>query len=297
MILSDNTRGALLMMASMASFTFGDACVKLLGGTMPLSQILVIRGVIATGFILALALWLGKMQLRLAPRDRLLVALRSACEVIAAYFFLTALVHMPLANVTVLLQMLPLTVTLGSALFFAEAVGWRRWAAIAVGFLGMLLIVRPGTEGFDAWTLYALVAVAFVTVRDLATRQMSSAVPSLTVTVWSSAAVLCFAALWSIGQPWVPVTGQATLVLAGAALFIIFAYTFSVMVMRVGEVSFVAPFRYTSLVWALLLGWFVFGDWPVPLTLLGAGLIAATGVFTLWREGRARRPQAKSART
>ncbi|MDA7423163.1 DMT family transporter [Thalassococcus lentus] len=287
---SDNTRGAMLMMASMASFTFGDTAVKALGALgMPLSQILVIRGSVATLFIVVLAASIGQLRLRLPRKDLGLVVLRSAAEVASAYFFLTALIHMPIANVAALLQMLPLTVTLGGALFFAEAVGWRRWIAIAVGFCGMLLIVRPGTDGFDAWSVYALIAVAGVTVRDLATRRMSAQVPSLTVTAWASVCVLIFAAIWSVGQDWIAVDTQATWLLAATSLFIVGGYTFSVMVMRVGDVSFVAPFRYTGLVWALILGWFVFGDWPSSLTLVGATLIVGMGLFTLWREAQVKR--------
>lgn len=287
--ITDNTRGALLMMASMASFTFGDTCIKALGSTLPLSQIMTIRGVVASLFILGLAHTLGHVRLRIPRRDLGLVAIRSLAEVAASYFFLTALVHMPIANITALLQMLPLTVTVGGALFFAEPVGWRRWLAIAVGFAGMLLIVRPGSEGFDAWSLYALIAVACVTLRDLSTRRMSAAVPSLMVTLAAAVSVLIFSLFWSLGQDWQPIGGSSALLLAAASAFIVAGYSFSVMVMRVGEVSFVAPFRYTGLLWALVLGFVVFGDWPAMLTLIGAGLIVGTGIFTLWREGLARR--------
>ncbi|MDU8913651.1 DMT family transporter [Aestuariicoccus sp. MJ-SS9] len=292
MTLTDNTRGALLMMATMAAFSLGDACVKATGGAMPLSQLLVVRGVFATTFIALMAWRLGALRLNLPRRDWALIALRSGAEVGAAYFFLTALFHMPIANVTALLQMLPLTVTLGGALFFGEPVGWRRWLAIAAGFLGMLLIVRPGTEGFTLYSVYALIAVVCVTVRDLTTRRMSAAVPSLTVTFAASLAVLVFAAVWSFGQDWVPVTPRLGWLLLGASIFIIGGYTFSVLVMRVGEVGFVAPFRYTGLLWALMLGLVFFGEWPAVPTLIGAAIIVATGVFTLWREARLRRRKA-----
>ena len=287
--MSDNMRGAALMVGSMACFGFGDACIKALGGSMPLSQVLTIRGIAASICIALLARGFGQLRFDMARRDWGLIALRAASEVGAAYFFLTALLNMPFANVTALLQMLPLTVTLASAVIFAEPVGWKRWSAIAIGFMGMLLIVRPGTAGFDAWSLYALVAVACVTVRDMSTRRMSRAVPSLTVTLMSSLAVLGFAALWSLGQEWQPVTTTTGALLAGASLFIVGGYCLSVFVMRVGEVSFVAPFRYTGLLWALLLGLVFFGEWPTLPTLLGAAIIMGTGIFTLLREKRLRR--------
>ena len=298
MTLSDNMRGALFMMASMASFTLGDACVKALGANLPLAQILVLRGCVATLFIAVLARALGQFQLRLPRRELGLIGLRCLSEIGATFFFLTALIHMPLANVTALLQMLPLTVTLGGALFFGESVGWRRWLAIAVGFVGMLLIVRPGTDGFDAWSVYALIAVLCVTLRDLTVRRLSAQVPTLTVTFFAALSVTSFGLIWTAtGETWQPLEGNLVLLLLCASACIIGGYSFSVMTMRVGEVSFVAPFRYTGLIFALILGWFVFGDWPIPLTLIGAALIVSTGLFTLWREGQVRRrAQAKTRR-
>ncbi|KMK68165.1 DMT family transporter [Puniceibacterium sp. IMCC21224] len=289
--LSDNTRGALFMMCSMAAFTFGDTFLKATGGALPLGELLLLRGVIASTAILALTWWLGALRISFSRRDWALVALRSLAEVAAAWFFLTALFHMPLANVTALLQMMPLTVTLGSALVFREAVGWRRWIAIGVGFVGMLLVVRPGTEGFNLYTVYALISVFCVTVRDLATRRLSGAVPSLMVTLFGAVTVTGFAGLLALSEPWMPLTPPLAWFVLAAAVLVVGGYVCSVMVMRVGQVSFVAPFRYTGLLWALLLGWLVFGEWPRTLTLIGAVIIVATGVFTLWREATLARRQ------
>ena len=286
---SDNMRGALLMCLSMMAFTFGDAAIKATGGDMPLSQLLVIRGVLASSALLAMAWYFKGLRLNLGARDWTLIGIRGISESAAAFFFLTALLAMPLANVTALLQMLPLTVTLGGAIVFREAVGWRRWTAIAIGFCGMLLIVRPGTDGFTGASVYALCAVLAVTVRDLVTRRMSKDAPSLTVTFVSSVMVTLFAAGWSFGQDWVALTPRLTGLVLLATTFIICAYLCSVMVMRVGEVSFVAPFRYTGLVWALVLGFLIFGEWPETLTLIGAAIIVATGVFSLLREARLKR--------
>ncbi|MWD29938.1 EamA family transporter [Aquicoccus sp. SCR17] len=287
--MSDNMRGACLMMGSMLAFTLNDTCIKAIGGDLPLFQILLMRGLLSTTLIFLLAWRLDALRLDLPRRDLGLMALRCAGEIGAAYFFLTALFNMPLANVTALLQLLPLTVTLAGALVFREPLGWRRLTAIGVGFLGMLLIVRPGTEGFTVHSVYALISVGFVTLRDLATRRMSRAVPSMTVTLSAALSVTLFAAFATLTEEWrMPDATQAGLmVLSG--LFVFFGYLLSVAVMRVGELSFVTPFRYTGLVWALLLGLVVFGDWPVPLTLLGAAVIAGTGIFTLYREGRVKK--------
>lgn len=284
--MTPNVKGALLMMGSMAAFTVNDTLVKAAGQDLPLFQLVAMRGLLATALVFLLARHLGALHLRFSGHDRVLVAVRSLSELLATFFFLTALMHMPLANVTAVLQALPLTVTLGAALFFAEPIGWRRILAIAMGFAGMLLIVRPGPDGFSLYALYALVAVICVTARDLITRRMSPEVPSMVVTLATSLTITLAAAVASVFQGWGPVAAPAGLLIGSAAVFVLLGYLFSVMVMRVGEVGFVAPFRYSSLIWALVLGWAVFGDWPDRLTMLGAVLVVGAGLFTLFRERR-----------
>lgn len=284
--MSPNQTGAILMMGAMAAFTCNDTLVKAVGGDLPLSQILVLRGVMASLLIFLLARYQGSLRLKLSRKDRVLVALRCGAEAGATFFFLTALMRMPIANITAVLQMLPLTVTLGAAVLFREPVGWRRMMAILAGFCGMLLIVRPGPAGFDAASLYALGAVACVTLRDLVTRRMSANVPSLTVTLLASLSVLAFGSIYSFWQDWQPVSARELGMLAGAACFILGGYLCSVMTMRVGDIAVVSPFRYTGLLWALVLGWAVFGDWPDVLTLMGGALVVAAGMFTFFRERR-----------
>jgi len=191
---------------------------------------------------------------------------------------------MPLANLSAILQALPLTVSLAAALVFGDALGWRRLSAITIGFVGVLLIVQPGSEGFNTWSLYGVMAVLFVTVRDLATRRLSADVPGMTVTFITAAAVMAGAGLASLTEEWAPISAASGGLIVVAALFILGGYFFSVQTMRVGDVSYVAPFRYTGLIWALVLGWLVFDDWPDALTLVGAAIVVATGVFTLYRE-------------
>ena len=282
--MSPNTLGALLMMAAMAAFTVNDTLLKLTDGAVPLAQLLFLRGVVSTVLIYALARSLGALRFQVARRDWGLIAVRSAAEVGAAFFFVTALLNMPLANVTAILQALPLTVAVGAALVFREPLGWRRMSAIMIGFMGMLLIVRPGSDGFSLWSAYALMAVMCVTVRDLTTRRLSPDVPSMTVTLASSVAVtLCFGGASTVTD-WVPLTLPLAALIGGASIVIMAAYFFSVRAMRVGDISFIAPFRYTGLIWALVLGWLVFGDWPSNLTLVGALIVVAMGLFTLYRE-------------
>jgi drug/metabolite transporter (DMT)-like permease len=288
MVLGDNMRGALLMTAGMAAFTVNDAFMKLLSAEMELFQALFLRGLGTTAAFFAIAHWFGALRFSIAPRDRFLIAMRMMAEIGAAYFFLTALFNMPLANATAILQSLPLVITLAGALFLGEALGWRRLLAISAGFVGVLLIVRPGTEGFNFYSVMALVSVLCVTLRDLATRRLSSQVPSLSVALTTAGGVTLFFGFASVTSDWVVPSVAGAGQLVGATLCIIAGYLLSVMAVRVGDLGFVMPYRYTSLLWALLLGLFVFGDWPSPLTMLGAAIIVATGLFTFHRERRLR---------
>ncbi len=294
--MSPNQRGSLFMMGSMASFTFNDALVKMIGADMPLAQLLTLRGAIACVLIYGLARCMGTMRWDLGCRDWTLIGLRSLSELAIAYFFLTALMVMPLANITAILQVLPLTVTLGAALFFHEPIGWRRMLAILVGFSGVLLIIRPGPEGFSEGTSFALAAVLCVTARDLISRRISPETPSIVVALSAMVAVFASAAVLSLGVEWAPIEMSGLSLLTGAAVFIFAGFIFSVMAMRAGEIAVISPFRYSGLLWALLLGWLLFGDWPDPVTMLGALIVVATGMFTLYREG-ASAAAAKRART
>lgn len=285
------------MVGAMAFFTLNDACVKAIGSAMPLSQLLVMRGVLASIFVALIAWKIGALRFDISRRDWTLLGLRTAGEIGAAYFFLEALRQMEIANVTAVLQVLPLSVALGAWLFFQERLGWMRLLAILIGFGGMLLIVRPGPDGFNEGSTLVLVAVLFITVRDLVTRQISSKVPSMMGAFTASVGVTAFAALMSLGIEWVPLEGREAGLIVMTSILIGFAYLCSVLTMRVGDIAFIAPFRYTSLIWALILGLVVFDEWPDALTLLGAFIVVATGLFTLYRETRAIRLQRKARRT
>ena len=288
MALSDNMRGAGLMMIAMAAFTFNDTAMKTLSGEVPLFQAIFLRGALTTLWLALLGRAMGGLKFRLSRRDWGAISLRTFCEGAATFLFLTALFHAPIANVTAILQSLPLTVALGAAVFLREPLGWRRIIAILVGLAGVLIIVRPGAEGFTVWSLYALAAVGFVTIRDLSVRRLSAAVPSLTVALVGAASITLAAGLISLATGWVALSGAQMARIALASLFILAGYLASVMTMRQGEIGFIAPFRYTGILWALVLGWLVFGEWPDNLTLIGAAIVVAMGLFTLWRERKIR---------
>ncbi len=279
------------MMVSMATFTLNDACMKYLAQGLPTFQVVFLRGLGVTLLIAVLAHFTGALRKPIPRADLPAVIGRSLAEVAAFLPFIIALTHMPLANITAILQALPLMITAAGALLLGERVGWRRWTAIAVGFAGVLLIVRPGTEGFNQWSLLALLSVIIITARDLITRRLSPAVPSLKVAIFTAAGVTILGLLLSLRDPWaMPEAGQGGLIVV-ASVFVMGGYLFSIMAMRSGEIAVVTPFRYTAMVWGLLLGLVVFGEWPRPLTLLGAAMVVGTGLYTLWRETRAPMPR------
>ena len=295
-MISDTTRGALYMSLAMAAFTVNDTCMKSVTAEMPLYQAITLRGIVTMIALFIIARQRGGLRLGMARGDARLLGWRTLGEVGGTLTFLTALRHMPLANLSAIMQSLPLAVTLSAAIALHEPVGWRRMAAIAVGFLGVLMIVRPGTEGFDVWSLIALGSVAFVVLRDLTTRRLSSAVPSVTVALLAATAVTASGVALSPLSGWVAVQPAAAVLLLAAGGFLIVGYLSVVMAMRVGDIATVAPFRYTALIFAIALGWIIFGHLPGPMTLAGAAIIVASGIYTFYRERKRGRPLAVPAK-
>ncbi len=283
---SDNLRAVVLMNIAMLAFTLNDTCMKLVTQSLPLYQAITLRGVLTTLALLAVAAGQGVRLGGLSRPDGRVVGLRTLAEVAATVTFLTALLHMPLANLSAIMQSLPLLVTLGAALVFGERIGWRRLLAIALGLVGVLLIIKPGTEGFDRWSVLGLLSVAAVVVRDLSTRKLSPAVPSVVVAVWAGAAVTGLGLLGMAFTGWQPMGLYEGALILGATINLVIGYLTVVMVMRVGDIGLVAPFRYMALLWAIGLGWLLFGTWPDRLTLIGAGIVVLAGLFTLLRERR-----------
>ncbi|MVA97774.1 EamA family transporter [Nitratireductor sp. CAU 1489] len=284
MHLSPNLSGALTMAIAMAAFTVNDAVVKLVSTELNMGQIMLVRGIVAT-LLVALLAWRAGVANKLSGIRNPMVLLRVAAEIGATVSFLLALQRLPLANVTAVLQVLPLAVTMGAALVFAEPVGWRRWSAILAGFAGVLIIIRPGFEGFSAFSLLALLAVMFCTVRDLATRRIHADVPTLLVSTLSAVGVTIIGGLLVVPLGgWKPLDGGQFGTLAVAAVMVLVGYQCVIVSMRSGDISFVAPYRYTGLLWALVLGYAIFGDVPDAAMIAGAVIVVGSGLFTLYRE-------------
>lgn len=293
--LTDNMRGAFFMVGSMTAFTVNDAFMKAVSADLPLFQSIFLRSAIVLPLLMILCKSMGQLRFDLSRKDWVLILIRTTAETLGALLFITALFNMPFANVSAILQALPLTVSLAAAVFLGETLGWRRIVAILIGFVGVILIVRPGGADFTVYSLYAVGAVLSVTIRDLAARQMSRNVPSTLVAVMAAAGVTAMATLGLPFETWTPVDLPQLGLLVGAGVFIIGGYVFSVAAMRVGEIGFVAPFRYAGLLFALMLGFVVFGEIPKALTLIGAAIVVAMGLFTLYREQRVKKRLARHA--
>jgi drug/metabolite transporter (DMT)-like permease len=279
----DVLRGITVMIGSQLVFLLNDTFVKLSSDTLPMGEIIFLRGLVAFALIGGLVFALG-LHRKLAMLANRLVAFRVAGELGATAFYIVALIHMPIANVIIIFQAVPLVVTAGAALFLGEAVGWRRWAAIGVGFVGVLIVVRPGPSGFDIYALFVLASVLFVTMRDLTTGALPKAIPTLLVTLATAAAVTVMGGCLVAVEDWrVPAAGTLA-ELCAAAILLSIGYAAIILAMRLGHMSVTASFRYIAIVFAIISGYLVWGDVPDGLTILGSLIIVGTGLYTLYRE-------------
>ncbi|MCY4152275.1 MAG: DMT family transporter [Aestuariivita sp.] len=283
----DNFRGAILMTIAMFGFALEDMLIKLLSVQMPTWQIILLLGI---GGAAAIGCFFYIKGERLLPSSAFegIVLLRNLAEAIATLSFVTALSLIPLSTAAAILQASPLIVTVGAAVFLGESVGWRRWSVTSIGFVGVLMIVRPATDEFDAQSLFAVIGAIGLAARDLATRRVSRSTSSLHLsflgflTMIPTAAIM--ASIWTAPPVWPQ--GHAQFYILILVPLSILAYNSIVAAMRVGDVSFVTPFRYTRILFALLLGISVFQERPDAFTLIGAGIVVASGLFILWREQR-----------
>ena len=282
----DNIRGSALMVLAMAGFALEDTFIKFLSADLPVGQILFLMGIGG-------ALVFGAISL--AKGDRLFsgdffktpVMLRNLGEMIAAFGYITALTLIPLSSVAAIIQATPLFVTLGAALFMNEQVGWRRWSAIIVGFIGVLLIIRPGLEGFQPASLLAVLGVLGLALRDLSTRKAPSTVSSMQISCYAfTMVILIGAALLILDGGAVQPSPKNWLQLGGMLLFSVVGYYAIVAAMRIGDVSAIMPFRYSRLLFSLIIGISVFGERPDLLTYTGAALIIGSGLYSILRERR-----------
>ncbi|WP_256230360.1 DMT family transporter [Variovorax gossypii] len=281
-----NRRGIALMLVAMCCYVFNDVFVKLAAQHLPPGQVLAVRGLFATLFVLVVA-WGARARWRTALRP--LVGVRCGLEITTALASVLALSLVPLATVSTLMMTAPLMIAVT-----AMALRWEPWqgsrlVAAAAGFAGVLLVIQPATR-LDVPTaghVCALLCAASLAGRDLVTRRIPAGVPSSLIAAATTLAVCLAGALLGFTEQWIVPTQREIAALAAAASCATLGSYALIAACRGVDLSVVTPFRYSFIVWALLLGYAIWGDVPQPLAALGAVLILASGAFTIWA---ARRP-------
>ena len=287
----DNLIGSLFMISAMAAFAVEDSFVKAAALTLPVGQILILFGL---GGALCFALSARASGAALFPRAALsrVMQIRSLFEITGRLFYVLAIALTPLSSATVILQATPLLVVAGAALVFGEQVGWRRWSAIVIGLIGVIVIVQPGSDAFSALSIFAIIGMIGFAGRDLASRAAPKSLGTAILGFYGFLALIVAGVAFSLweAKPFLWPTPVASLWLVGAILAGVGAYAMLMRAMRVGDVSAVTPFRYTRLLFGIGLGVFVFGETPTTATFVGAGLIVVSGAFIMWRGKRITAP-------
>ena len=285
----ENLRGILFMILAMAGFALEDLFIKLLSSHVPVSQILIILGFSGTAVFLIIALLTHAPILHRDLLNRPVIV-RTFCELFAALFFTSAIALTPLSSAASILMTTPLMVTMGAAVFFGEKVGWRRWTAVMIGFFGVLLILRPGFDGFMPASLLAVISTIFLAVRDLATRAMQFEISTTTVSIYAFFAVGIsgFFAMPFFSAMVIPSSIEIVYLISATFVGVI-GYYAVVLATRNGDVSVISPFRYSRLVFAMLLSIIILKERPDLLTLSGASIIVVSGIYSFVREGRLKR--------
>tara|TARA_R110002111_G_scaffold76151_6_gene120701 strand:- start:599 stop:1477 length:879 start_codon:yes stop_codon:yes gene_type:complete len=287
--MTDTLRGAALMVGSMACFALEDGLIKALSGTFPAAQIIWMLGL---GGSLAFVGWLiATGQTVWSPHYlRPQVLLRSGFEVAGTLCFVSALALIPLATASAVIQATPLVVAMGAAVFLGARVGWRRWLAIGVGFAGVLIILRPGSAAFDPATLLAVGGMLGLAARDLITRTMPGIVSGARLSLHAFASLVPAGLLLQFltGASWVIPDAAQIGILAVAVAVGMVGYLAIVGATRLGDISVVSSFRYSRMLFALIVGMVAFGERPDALMIVGVVIVIGSGVFTLLREARLR---------
>jgi drug/metabolite transporter (DMT)-like permease len=271
------------MLVAQAVFTANDACMKLVTETLPLGEALCLRNGTACLYLLAYAAMFGGLNMPRHVPSRAF-GWRIVGEILSTFFFFTALSRMPIADLSALSQIAPLALTAAGALFLGEPTGWRRWMAALVGFLGVMLILQPGSSAFNPASLLGLAATAFGVLRDLTTRAVGLAFTTLTLVFTSIGSVFIASLSLALVETWVwPTSREIGIMLAGS-LFLIMGYVFLIRSLRQGDLAAVNPFRYSAILWAIVFGWVLWGELPGWEPAIGIAIVVAAGLYTLHRE-------------
>lgn len=289
-----NRRGMIAVTLGMAAYTVNDTFVKLVARELPFGEVIFLRGVLSV-IVLTAALMIVVDLRSLVTAFNSRVLWRALFDALATAFFIAALVHMKIAELSAVVLTSPLIMTAIAAFVFGTQVGWRSWSAIGVGLVGTLFIVKPSADSVDVWALVGLIAAIFSALRDLATRAISHAIPTLAVSVYGAAAVMLSGAAFGVAENWVMPSPSQWAAVAVAALFLGLGTYLIVLGFRNVDIPAVAPFRYTLLLWMGISGYFAFGEVPDRWSWVGGALIALSGLYALHREGVRRRELAATS--
>ena len=283
-----NRAGIIDLSFAMALFIANDALVKLVSESLPGLQLIFIRGLFASLLMLALGAATGAFKPDAIhgqwPARHLLqpkVLIRATLDASASLIYLTAMFHMPLANATAINMATPLFITLIAITLFKERVRPAQWLAMGVGFAGVLLIVQPAASGFNAWALMCLAGTVLHAGRDVMTRVIPVQIPALLITLSTVLSVTFFSGMLIVFQGWQAPQPRQLALLAAAGVLLSGGYFLLTRATRQGQMSVVAPFRYSGLLFALLLGWLVWGDVPNAMAFCGIGLLVGAGLYML----------------
>ncbi|MDB5963878.1 MAG: EamA/RhaT family transporter, partial [Polaromonas sp.] len=275
-----NRRGILCMLGGTASFVANDALVKFASQSMPGPQLIFIRGALSVLLVLLVTRALHT-PVHVPPGTRGWVAGRALIDAVATMLYLGSLFHLPIANAVAITLTAPLFMTLFAAVFLRERVSLARWLSVCAGFAGVLLVVQPRADGFNYYALVCLLAALFHAARDLMTRRIDAGVPSIIVTLATAMAVTLLSGGITLAQAWQPFSLAAFGVLALASAFLAGGYYLTVCSMRFGELSRVGPFRYSGILFALILGYVGWRDIPNALAWCGIALLVGSGLYML----------------
>jgi len=280
------------MILAMASFTAGDTMTKLMAGEVPVGQIIFIRGIVATIIIITICIRQG-IIVHAPLIFRKTVLKRSVSDMAGTLFFITALMHMPIANLTAVMQAVPLLVIAFAALFLGERVGWRRVIAILVGLTGVLFIVKPSPASFTFYDGLALCLIVAVALRDIITRKLTIEVPTMIVALGNSVIVTASGVALYHFEDWIVLQPRHLILLLCGGIFLSMGYICMVLTIRMGDIAATAIYRYSVVLFALMSGMFVFHEFPDQWALLGIALIVVSGLYALLREMKASREAAQ----
>ncbi|SMO52751.1 DMT family transporter [Ruegeria faecimaris] len=283
-----NLTGSLWMIAAMAGFALEDALLKAASGAVPIWQVMVLFGVGGALVFAAVALARGTQLFQPDVLSRPM-KVRVVFEVFGRLFYVLAIVLTPLSSATVILQATPLVVVAGAALIFGETVGWRRWSAILIGLIGVVVILQPTGDSFSALSILAVLGMLGFAGRDLASRAAPATLGTEVLGFYGFLSIIVAGLAYRLWEdvPIVPLDLYNGLFLTGAVLMGVMAYASLMKAMRIGEVSAVTPFRYTRLLFGIGLGVFLFGEQLDQTMWIGSALIVASGLYILWRGRRA----------